>query len=146
VSTLGIHIDTFTSGIKRGLENPLGVGAGVTNRAGALFGPTSESSEHDLPNVLIAYGWLGGVLLVFLVSRVYGLGRRAAEKGDAELLGPVIFALVLFGSWFVGGLYAISAILWFLLGAVDGRLAPAPEPAEAIAEDPVPGLQPSARL
>jgi len=39
------------------------------------------------------------------------------------MMGPILFALILFGAWFVGELYAISSILWFFVGSVDGQLA-----------------------
>lgn len=119
VSTLGIHIDSFGRGMAQGLRSPLGQGAASVNLAGAKLSGKSLAAEHDVPNMLLAYGWLGGLLLIMLLVRTYRLLRACVRQRRRELLGPAVFVLTTFGVWFVGELYAVTAILWFFLGALD---------------------------
>jgi len=122
VSTANLHTASIASGTINGLKNPVGSGAGATNQAGYLFGGRNQSSEHDVPNVLLAYGWLGGLCLGLLILNVYRLARRAVASGRAELIGPAVLFLALFGSWFNGAMYAVTALAWFLLGAIEQEL------------------------
>lgn len=126
VSTLGLHITAFREGVVSGFREPLGTGAAVVNSAGKKLGTGNLSADHDLPNVLRAYGLVGGVVLLFLLVRVYKLADRVVRIGRRDLMGPILFALILFGAWFVGELYAISSILWFFVGSVDRQLAEDP--------------------
>ncbi len=123
VSTLGIHIDAFREGIWRGIRAPLGTGAAAVNRSGTKFGGQSASAEHDVPNVLIAYGWAGGIVLALILVRTYRLVKACVAKRRRDLFAPAVFVLVLFGAWFAGELYAVSALVWFFLGSIDGQLA-----------------------
>lgn len=118
-STLGIHLDAVGRGLVEGLRTPLGRGAAVVNIVGERLGSQTISAEHDVPNTLIAYGWAGGVILAFLIVRVYRLLRACVLKRRRNLIGPGVFVLATFGVWFSGGLYAASALLWFFLGAID---------------------------
>lgn len=123
VSTLGIHIDSFTRGVIDGLRVPLGHGAATVNLAGLRAGGNQISGDNDVPNVLLAYGWAGGVLLFALVLQAYRLVRKSVRRGDRGLLGPAVFVLAVFGSWFAGELYAVSALVWFFLGNIDRQNA-----------------------
>lgn len=118
-STLGLHVDSVGRGIATGLRNPLGRGAAYVNLAGAKLSGNAVSAEHDVPNVLVAYGWVGGGILVVLVVRVYRLVESVVRRRRRDLLAPAVFALALFGSWFTGELYAVSSVVWFFLGSVD---------------------------
>lgn len=119
VSTLGLHLDSFGRGIQDGLRHPVGRGAGAVNSAGLKLGTGSISSEHDVPNVLIAYGWTGALLLIPLLSHIYRLIRTCVQERRHDLIGPAMFVLALFGAWFVGELYAASALVWFFVGSLD---------------------------
>lgn len=119
VSTLGLHLDGFGRGVTAGLRAPLGRGAGAVNLAGAKLNRESVSGEHDVPNVLLAYGWAGGIILVVLLTRIYQLVRACVLERRHELLGPALFVLALFGVWFAGELYAASALVWFFAGSLD---------------------------
>jgi len=123
VSTLGLHVSAFQEGVASGFREPLGSGAAVVNSAGQKLGTGNLSADHDLPNVLRAYGLIGGVVLLVMLVQVYKLADRAVRTRRLDLMGPILFALILFGAWFVGELYAISSILWFFVGSVDGQLA-----------------------
>ena len=123
VSTLGIHLEAVRNGIVEGLENPLGQGGAVVNSAGKRFGTGTRSADHDLPNLLIAYGWAGGVMFFVLFVRIYRLVDKAASTRRPELIGSAVFAFALCGVWFLGELYAVSALVWFFLGALDRQLA-----------------------
>jgi len=121
-STLGIHVNSFGEGLKSGITNPLGSGAGVTNLAGRRLGSQSVSAEHDLPNVLLAYGIPGGLVLIALFVQVLRRVDQCARRGRRDLIGPAVFMLALFGQWFAGELYAVTAIGWFFLGSLDGQI------------------------
>jgi hypothetical protein len=126
VSTLGIHIDAFRAGIWAGLKSPLGLGAGAVNRAGAKLSGKIASAEHDVPNVLIAYGWAGGIVLALILVRTYRLLKACIAQRRTDLFAPAVFVLALFGAWFAGELYAVSAVMWFFLGSIDNQLAETP--------------------
>ncbi len=119
VSTLGLHIEIFTGGTATGLQSPLGRGAASVNQAGAKLSNKSSNAEHDVPNILIAYGWAGGMILAILCLRIYRVLRFCVRQRRRELLGPAVFVLAAFGVWFAGELYAVASILWFFLGALD---------------------------
>jgi len=122
-STLGLHVSEFTNGMSVGLGSPVGKGAATVNNAGTKLGGTSASAEHDIPNVLIAYGWLGLVLLLMIVARTYRLVGECVRRGRRDLFGPAIFVVGMFGAWFVGGLYSVSALVWFFLGSIDRQIS-----------------------
>ncbi len=123
VSTLGIHADSVGRALRSGLTNPVGSGAGVVTVAGNTIGKVAASAELDLPNSLLAYGWVGLAIYLVIVVRVYRLIRRAVASGRQELLGPAVFVVALFGAWFAGGLYAVGAVMWFFLGSLDRQMA-----------------------
>lgn len=135
VSTANIHIASVIRGTADGLRNPIGQGPAVTNAAGRGTVQV-QSTEHDLPNALIAYGWFGGAAVIYLLICVCKLTARVVRKADTTLLGPTVFVFLLFGTWFVGGLYAVSALIWFFMGAVDRNIFLSDnEPVEAQSQD-----------
>ncbi len=127
-STLGGHITEFRVGVLNGIRSPLGMGAAAVNRSGAKLGAQSASAEHDIPNVLLAYGWAGGLVLVFLLVRIYRLLKACVAHRRTDLFAPAVFVIVLFGAWFQGELYAVSALVWFFLGSIDKQLAGVGDP------------------
>ena len=118
-STLGLHLDSFGRGVVAGLRTPLGRGAASVNLAGSKLGHQVVSAEHDVPNVLLAYGWAGGIILAVLVLNVYRVLGSSVRNRRRHLLGPGVFVLFTFGVWFSGELYAASALIWFFLGSID---------------------------
>jgi hypothetical protein len=121
-STLGLHIDSFTSAMWEGIRTPLGHGAALVNLAGRKLGTQQVSGEHDIPNVLLAYGWAGGALLIVLVTQVYRLVGAVVRERRRDLIGTAIFVLGIFGTWFAGELYLVSALIWFFLGSIDRQM------------------------
>ena len=118
-STLGIHLDAFARGIGDGVRTPLGRGAAAVNLAGVKLGGQTVAAEHDFPNMLLAYGWAGLLILIVLMVRVYRMLKGCVRNQRRKLLGPGVFVLGTFGVWFAGELYAATALVWFFLGALD---------------------------
>jgi hypothetical protein len=123
VSTLGLHLEAFRAGVWAGLKSPLGHGGASVNQAGAKLAGKVASAEHDVPNVLLAYGWAGGLLLALIFVRTYRVLQVCVAHRRRDLFAPAAFVLALFGAWFAGELYAISALVWFFLGSIDRQLS-----------------------
>jgi len=135
VSTLGIHLDAVGRALRSGFTNPIGSGAAVVTVAGNTIGKVAASAELDLPNALLAYGWVGLAIYLVIAVRVYRLIRLAVDSDQPELIGPAVFVVALFGAWFSGGLYVVGAVMWFFLGALDRQMADDPESDGAVSPE-----------
>lgn len=136
-STASIHADNFTRGLGEGLSQPAGHGPGSVNVAGATQGGLTLSGEADLTDVLIALGYAGLLLLVLLLFHVARASQLAARL-PLPLVVPTGLAVVVLNSWFVGGLYSVTAVLWFFLGGLDRALVPEQRPLADRPSEPQP--------
>lgn len=123
-STLPIHFEAAYQGIIFAVtDHPAGLGTGVATRGGAKFGGVQAGTEFDVSDGFLALGIPGGVLYVLAIF----FGVRGASQVRRAMPGPVwiaVYAVALtsVGAWLVGGNYAITPLIWFLLGASDGML------------------------
>jgi hypothetical protein len=117
-STLGLHLQRIGDGLGKALANPLGLGTGASNLAGAKLGATVTGTEVDVSNAFVNLGLIGGALFVAVV--VTGLGRLVAgyrRTPDPYLAGVLGLAIVTLGQWLgSGGQYAVAPLLWLALG------------------------------
>jgi hypothetical protein len=119
-STAGIHLSEIAQAFVGSLSRPLGLGTGATSLAAGHAGIASANSEFDISNAFTSLGLLGGILYFVVVAvafwRAGSCYRRRRTAIYAATLGLLI---ICFGQWLNGGYYAISAVVWFIVGAVD---------------------------
>lgn len=119
-STLGGHLFIVGEGFSSALDNPLGLGIGATTLAGSKFGGLQRGTEQDPSNVAAALGIPGVLVYAFVLGlavwSAYKLVLRRHDRLSLVVLG--ILALTVF-QWMNGGHYAVSFLVWILLGWVD---------------------------
>ena len=120
-STLGIHAGMAAYGLAAVVENPLGRGVGSTTLAARKFGGEKVNMEFDFANVGLGLGLAGLVLYVVLVLQC---GRNLMtlwmrERSATALVTTAVLVATL-SQWLNGGMYAVAAVVWFLLGSCDG--------------------------
>jgi hypothetical protein len=131
-STLTLHARKVRDGVVRGFHQPLGQGTGITSLAG-YSESNSYTTEIDVSNAFVSLGLVGGVLYLVVIGTAFSETARLywQQRAIAPLL--VLSALIVsLGQWLNGGHYAVSAIIWFLLGWV------ASERARALAAEAAP--------
>jgi len=114
------HLRMMAHGFKQGVTTPLGYGLGATTRAGAKYGGLSGSTEADSSDVFRSTGLVGGV--VYLVILFLVIRSAVQYWGRTRSLLALCLAGVLavnFFLWLRGGQYAVSPLIWFLIGALD---------------------------
>ena len=118
--TVNVHTTLLLHGYQSAISNPLGYGLGASSAAATKFGSSFRSTETDIGDVMVTTGLVGGVLyhvmivLIVLTAIRYWLHtRKVLALAFIGILG------VNFSLWLGGGLYAVSAILWFCIGAMD---------------------------
>jgi hypothetical protein len=122
-STVQIHLTQIAAGFQLGFSHPLGLGTAGTNLAGLKATSTALGAEVDIPNQFISLGILGGVLyLVIVVFALAAACRLALRRRDAVSLGTVGVLIVCFGQWLNGGYYALSPLVWLLIGSIGRSL------------------------
>jgi hypothetical protein len=120
----------FLDGISVGLKNPAGSGTGATNEAGSHLSNDSQGTketDNDISDAFTSLGAVGGVayiVLIFLTFRT--VFRRYAANESWMLYATMGVLIIMFGNWLNGGMYALSALTWFLIGWASG---PPPEAA-----------------
>lgn len=136
-STLLTHVTLVVQGVKSSLSHPFGQGTAVTNGAAGVIqggatrnnglgnvpavGAGSSATEVDISNAFVAFGIAGGVIYLALVVLIAVQAVRSYFAGRRELL-PVIAVLVVgAGQWTIGGDYALSSLIWMLIGVVAAR-------------------------
>jgi hypothetical protein len=150
-STLGSHIELTETALRTLDDRPFGGGpafgttpapegreqqqddGGIgdrTDQAAAENNGELRSAENDLGNAILAFGFLGGLLVVAITV----LGLRTAWQNVRQHPGLVALGAlgVLVASlrfWWTGAHYAPAMLVWLLLGWSD---QPAPsEPVES---------------
>ena len=61
-STLNVHGTLLLNGYISALREPLGLGLGATSKAAAKFGGTGHGTETDFGDVMVATGFVGGMI------------------------------------------------------------------------------------
>lgn len=115
------HLNMIAAGIKQGVTNPLGFGLGATTKAAAKYGGNvSGSTEGDASDIFRATGLFGGVIyLVILFLVIRSAFHYWAQTRSLLALSLAGILAVNFFLWLMGGQYAMSALIWFLIGALD---------------------------
>jgi hypothetical protein len=119
-STLGLHYELLKEGVLSSLNDPFGQGLAVVSRAGEKFGELQLSTEIDPSNVAVALGIPGfAVYLVVVALAFWSAYRLALARRDVlSILALGILTITIF-QWLNGGLYAVSALTWLVLGWID---------------------------
>jgi hypothetical protein len=118
-STLPLHWDLAVSGAREGVQNPIGHGTAVTNLAASKFGNggSAQSSELDVANTFISLGLIGGILFICVLFVAFRQTIRSyMAKPDPAVLAALGMMVVGLGQWLNGGFYALSPLLWFVVG------------------------------
>jgi hypothetical protein len=127
-STAVVHYKMFNSGFSAAVSNPLGHGLGATTIAADKFGDGSGllgatavgNTEVDLSNIFVSLGVIGGaVYAVIIVSVLLTAFRYWRVSGSFVALAILGILVVELGQWLTGGHYAMSALIWFCVGALD---------------------------
>lgn len=119
-STLLLHFDLVIGGFRSALSNPLGRGLGATTIAAAKFGGSRSGTEVDLSNVFVSLGLVGGVLFALIIGFALATALRLWRRRRQAVLLAIFGVLIIqAGQWLNGGQYAISALVWFLVGSLD---------------------------
>jgi hypothetical protein len=129
-STLRTHLSAFEQGIKDGFVHPLGLGTGTSTIAADTLGngrrthvvydgavESIRGTDTDVSNTFESFGMLGGVVyLSILAVLAVRLLRRYARLRDPLTLAVIGLGVVMTLQWLRGGLYAVSAVTWFMFG------------------------------
>jgi hypothetical protein len=107
-------------GVGACLRSPLGYGLGATTLAATKFGGDGMCMELDLANSFTSLGLPGGLLYGFLVCSVIMMAVRYWIQVRSPIALLLLATLsVTLGEWLNGGQYAVSALVWFCVGALD---------------------------
>lgn len=130
-STLLIHLQLVYAGVKASLSHPLGQGTAVTNQAAGLsssnranntqldvLGAGSSATDFDISNAFVSLGFAGGLLYVASMVVILATAIRSYFRGQRQLLPIIGLLIVDVGQWMSGGAYALSALIWVLIGVV----------------------------
>jgi hypothetical protein len=119
-STAMGHLALTAKGVWEGFSSPAGRGLGATTLAASKFGTGVFSAEMDFANIFYSLGLVGGLLYLTIIAwalaRVVAVWRRRRSSIELSMLGVLMCTLT---AWMIGGEYAIAAIVWFVIGAVD---------------------------
>jgi hypothetical protein len=124
-STLRLHAGYVASGLVQGFTHPLGAGLGSTTSASQKLGDGSgddrdfSNTEIDITDMFVALGLVGGFCYLFVVIAVIHAIFRYAQTAQKKVALAVVALLVCTGgTWLISGQYSVSAIDWFVIGAV----------------------------
>jgi hypothetical protein len=125
-STAVGHLYLAFEGVVEGVRSFIGMGLGATTLAATKYGEGMHNSEVDVANMFYSLGVIGGVLYVAIViavlTRAVSVWRRGRGPAELSLLAVVLATVT---AWMLGGEYAIAALAWFVIGAIDrAGLAP----------------------
>jgi hypothetical protein len=122
-STATTHKRMMIYGIWKGMQNPLGDGLGSTTKAAHKFGKPEDitgSMEVDISNVFLSTGTFGGLIYLLIVIltvkqsiQFWSRHRLLVGLCIAGVLGVTLL------NWLAGGRYALTPLIWFLIGSLD---------------------------
>jgi hypothetical protein len=114
------HLKMMVWGYRSAFQQPLGKGLGAGTKAGKKFGDSGGSTETDLGDSFLALGIPGGVAYHILVGSLIVAAFRFWQQ-ERSLVSMVLlgFMGITFFGWLRGGMYGVTPLLWFCLGAVD---------------------------
>jgi hypothetical protein len=123
-STLPVHAEAATRGLKDAVVHaPFGLGTGRTTRGGTKFqgGSASAGTELDISDAFLSLGIPGGVLyLLAIVIGITQASRVRRKRAGPASIAIWVAAVSSIGAWLIGGLYSVTPLIWFFLGAADG--------------------------
>jgi hypothetical protein len=129
----------FVGGIEDGFRNPAGRGTGASNAAGSKLSDSSKGTretDNDISDVFLSLGAVGGIAYIAIIVLVFRTVFRRYMRTSSWLLFAIMGALiVMFGNWLNGGMYALSALTWFLIGWATRPDLDLPRPRGEAAED-----------
>jgi hypothetical protein len=127
-STLLVHWRGLVGGFKAGFHSPLGDGIASTTLAGSKLGGTAHGTELDLSDAFVGLGALGGVLyLSFVLLALRNAVRLAARRRDRLAIASLGILVVALGQWWNGAYYAVSPLIWVILGWIAAKQRPPQE-------------------
>jgi hypothetical protein len=117
-STLLLHFELVSQGVRSGITSPLGRGPGATNLAAQRLGGGANegSTEVDFSNAFVSLGLIGGVAFLAIVILAFRGVIRRYLSGEVLALPVLALLVTCLGQWLTGGLYALMPLFWFLLG------------------------------
>jgi hypothetical protein len=122
-STASSHVDMILLGIKEGFIVPVGRGLGATSIAASKFESHAEgvgSTEIDFSDNFVGLGFAGGLIYLSIIGVVLALAlRNWRETRTLNALAMLGVLLISIGQWDHGGLYSLSMLVWFFIGALD---------------------------
>ena len=81
-----------------------------------------------MADVFVSMGAVGGIAYIVLILLTFRtVFRRYATTRSWMLFATMGILIIMFGNWLNGGMYALSALTWFLVG-----WATRPEPEEQL--------------
>lgn len=123
-STATDHGLIFLSGMISSLSDFAGKGLGSTSIAGGKFGVDTSGTEIDVSNMFVALSPVGGIIYVVLICIIFKrAGLFLRHKRSAVSIAIMGLLITQFGQWLTGNLYALSALVWFCIGAIDRQAA-----------------------
>ncbi|MGI4788771.1 MAG: hypothetical protein ACRYFS_07960, partial [Janthinobacterium lividum] len=125
------HATMIFNGVIEGLKAPLGHGLGSTSLAAGTFGTGSLTTESDWGDSFVALGIPGGLLysLVIVIALLSAVRQWIRTRSFVSL---TVFGILLsgLGHWMYGDFYAMTMLIWFLIGAQDRPIRALPKAAE----------------
>lgn len=117
-STLIVHLNLVTEGFQQAFRSPLGRGTAATTLASSKVGGAgATSSEVDISDEFLGLGVAGGgvylVIVVIVLWRLLHGGLTRPNFVNLAIVGVVIASL---GQWLNGANYALSPMVWLLIG------------------------------
>lgn len=126
-STLPAHIAQIVSGITTGFAHPLGLGTAINTLAGARLNGLSGGTEFDLSNEFSSLGIVGGLAFLAVIAvGLRGVIRLSMVNPGLVAMTAAGVLIVTFGQWVNGGFYALSPLIWLVIGWSDRAQAEVP--------------------
>lgn len=119
-STGMAHLEMAADGLSAMATHPLGYGLGATTPAALKYGGHLRSAEVDLVNVFLSLGIFGGLAYALIMLQTFALAAHYWSITRSPLALTLLGVLILqLGGWLQGGHYALSALDWLCIGALD---------------------------
>ena len=114
------HFGMFLSGYIYAVREPLGRGLGSTTLAAYKFGNGGHTTETNLGDSFVALGLFGGIVYHVMVVLVAVAGVQYWMRTRSTLALALLGVIgVTFSTWLGGGMYAVSTVVLFCIGALD---------------------------